>query len=356
MGKASEPPNQPEPDSYEVLDKETLEHLLNRTLAVAKSKRFRRPARCSGRRRGALRQGLRPVVCEEGHATERDARAMPPRNIPQAYRRRDRRTVRSSRRSKTSSRRSPPRSPTRIGFTRYLGERPVCVRADAAELSPGRPVAPCGRCRAVRGQGADRQAERRLRVQDGDGRRADARKDAVVGPRRRARRQGGETQQNARVQQVRHDHPQHDGQYVHRGDALLLVVPAEDAPSGAPPIDDSERGRAKGYYLYGGTGLHPSPVFASTTPRASDAFKAMKGPNVGGPLKPAHGCALKNPAPAAGRLAGGRRLAGAHLVAALPDKSSSLEQRFVDERMRECEDHSRGAAAALDKVDRLVAR
>ena len=65
--------------------------------------------------------------------------------------------------------------------------------------------------------------------------------------------------------------------------------------SGAPPLDDSERGRAKGYYLYGGTGLHPSPVFASTTPRASDAFKAMKGPNVGGPLKPAHGCALKNP-------------------------------------------------------------
>ena len=43
--------------------------------------------------------------------------------------------------------------------------------------------------------------------------------------------------------------------------------------------------KAKGFYLFGGSGMHPSPTFMSTTPRESAVFKPAE---MRGPLKPVH--------------------------------------------------------------------
>lgn len=50
--------------------------------------------------------------------------------------------------------------------------------------------------------------------------------------------------------------------------------------------------KAKGYWLLGGNGLHPSPTFMSSTPRESGVFRTSE---MKGPLKPLHGCTLSDP-------------------------------------------------------------
>ena len=341
MGKASEPPNQPEPDSYEVLDKETLEHLLNRTLAVSKSKRFL-PTRevlwkayeaCYGKdcALSFVKKGMLPNVTREQCLLEIYRKLTGDEISEDGALLEEKQNI---------LRRSAATKPDSIGFTRYLGERPVCVRADAAELSPvgqwhPRKVPPCA-----------------VKAPTGKPSGGFASKTVMAGVPMLAKTPWSGLGGVLDVKEEKRNRTPASNKY----DTTILNMTAntsiKETPfyssyqrkthlSGAPPIDDSERGRAKGYYLYGGTGLHPSPVFASTTPRASDAFKAMKGPNVGGPLKPAHGCALKNPKrrPPADSLedVAWQALTSSQLS---PDKSSSLEQRFVDERMRECEDHS----------------
>ena len=87
--------------------------------------------------------------------------------------------------------------------------------------------------------------------------------------------------------------------------------------------------KAQGYYMFGGSGLHPSPSFMSSTPRESGVFKTSE---MKGPLKPVHGCTLRNPRrrPAAQSL---EDVAWQAWTCSQDGRSSAAEKRFVTDRM-----------------------
>ena len=74
-------------------------------------------------------------------------------------------------------------------------------------------------------------------------------------------------------------------------DATILSTPGRNASS---PISPPHRSPISPPHRSPGRSCrHPSPTFASTTPRRSDEFSWE--PSKGGPQKPMHGCQLKNP-------------------------------------------------------------
>jgi len=91
--------------------------------------------------------------------------------------------------------------------------------------------------------------------------------------------------------------------------------------------------------MFGGSGMKPSPQFMSRLPRESMVFKTHE---MRGPLKPSHGCTLRNPrrAPPESSLEGLAWDAWNSSRGSPPRAAATVEQRFVEERMESLGDGS----------------